>query len=622
MPAIPHRHSASLSRVALAAALGLLASASPLALRHDAHHGIALRAVTAQAAESFAIDKVEVDTKAGKLALQDIRVTGSSLSRSEVEALFKVANVKELAERLAKFDAESIVIGSMRWQQDNEAVKGDTIYEKIQASGIKAGAIARIEFGGAKATSTARAGKQKDIETKMTMGRMTLDALDLTAMARWIVDSDPTGAAPMKLIHGTYVIDSMEMSSPVFTARINKVTLSGFKARLPRKPIVDMVGTLSEMQKSDGSPKPELSIGTLTDLLDVWTSFEMGDGRIEGMAIGGKDDKGTAFAATVGPIRFSGGANAGGTSDGIDIRAADGFFKIGGSRFEGDGYGLVFAGLASAALNGEQGKSAKPEERAKLEAVMKGMKLRDLLFAFSNVDADLPDSKAKAERVRFQIAGFETRVGSYVGAIPTTSSVKLTSFKMPVPANSKDEGLKTLRELGLDTLDLSFGIDARWDEPKKTFSLADASVSVLKLAKVGLKGELGNIDKSLFDDPMSNWPLAMTSGTVRNLSISIENAGGLDKLIAKTAKDQKKTPEQLRVEIQTMGPAIIGAFMANHPDAAKLAEALTTFLKTLGSLSLTARAANGDGLNFTDFASASGNPAALLSKLRFDVSAK
>ncbi|MCA1998524.1 MAG: hypothetical protein LDL25_01925 [Hyphomicrobiales bacterium] len=611
---------APLPRLALAVALALGASALPF--RIDLSGGIALAPLVAAARENVSIDKIEIDTKAGKVVLGDLRVTGSSLARGEIEAIFRAASARDLGDRLAKFDAESLRIGTIRWLQDNESFSGETVYENVEARGIRAGAIGRLEIAGAKGNSVMKLGKQKDKPTRVALGRMAIDAFDLTAVARWITDADPTGKAPMKALHGPYSIESMEITGPEITMRANRTTVSGIKARLPRKPIVDMINVLGELAKQEGKEKPQLSIAALAEIIDVWTSFEMGEGRIEGIAFGGKDEKGNAFAATIGPVTFAGGAKAGGGTEAIDIRAADGFFKIKSSRFEGDGYAALFAGLAKAALAGEQGQKASLDERTRLETALKDLVLRDLVFAIGGIEADLPDTKAKSERVKFTLAGFEMRAGSFVGAIPTAIGLKLANFRMPVPANSKDDGIRTLREIGLDTLDLTTGIDARWDESKKTLAINDVSVNIAQLAKLALKAELGNIERKLFEDPQANWALAMMSGTIRSANVALENGGGLDKLVAKTAKDQKKTPDQLRVEMQTMGPAIIGAFLSNHPDAAKLAEALGSFLKTLGALNLTARAANGDGLTFTDFATASGNPAAILSKIRFDVSAR
>jgi hypothetical protein len=618
---------AAFSRTALLSLFALGASVSPFTLDLPSGSLPRLASSIAKARENVAISRIEIPTaNAGTFILSDIRVTGSSLTRAEFEALFQPESAKALTGRLARFDADTMSIGALEWRLDNEAIAITTRYERLEARDIRAGSIARIEIAGGKQLSVAKTGPHKDQDTSASFGRTTIDALNLAGTMRWLTDADPSGNAPMVALHGPYSIQSMEISGKDFSARTGLGSVSGFQARLARKPVLDIAAGFMTLAKSAEKPAPELGVGFLADLIDVYSSFEMGEGKVETMALAGKDARtGTAFAATAGPMTFSGGAKAGGRVEAIDMRLAEGFAKIGSSRFEGDGYALLFAGLAKAALAGEAAGKASPEEITRLEAALKGLALRDIAMGIDGLDVDLPPGEKDKgkERVKFTLAGFETRAGGFVGAVPTAIEMKLDRFRMPIPANTKDKGLRDLKEFGLAALDLTMGLHARYDEGKSTLALNDASVFLANLGKVALKAELGNVPKSFFENPQASWALALMGGTIRNARISIENnGGGLEKVIAKTAKDQKKSPEQFRVEIATMGPALIGAFMADHPDAGKLADALGTFLKSLGALDLAARSANGTGIGFADFAAAGGNPAAILAKLRFDVTAK
>ena len=62
--------------------------------------------------------------------------------------------------------------------------------------------------------------------------------------------------------------------------------------------------------------------------------------------------------------------------------------------------------------------------------------------------------------------------------------------------------------------------------------------------------------------------------------------------------------------------------MGGHPDGSALADALTKFIRSPGSLSVTAASNVPTGITVMDFSAASANPAVLLQKLKITASAK
>jgi hypothetical protein len=220
------------------------------------------------------------------------------------------------------------------------------------------------------------------------------------------------------------------------------------------------------------------------------------------------------------------------------------------------------------------------------------------------------------------LGAFDARMGGFVGTVPTRIDYALSGFRMPVPVDSKDQGLQTLRELGIDVIDLSMKVKGTWDEAKTRFIVDDVNADMGKMAKIGLKAEIGNIPRPIFESPMTAWTYTLLGANAQSLSFGIENRGGIDKLIAKTAKDQKKTPEQFKMELSAIAPAMIGMYLGGHPDGPALSDALTKFVRTPGTLTITLRAKTPGGLTAMELMAAGENPGALLQKLKIEAEAK
>lgn len=171
-------------------------------------------------------------------------------------------------------------------------------------------------------------------------------------------------------------------------------------------------------------------------------------------------------------------------------------------------------------------------------------------------------------------------------------------------------------------LDLSAQIKGTWDEGKARFVVNDIMADMGKFGRVSLKGELGNIPRPLFENPVQNWPVALMGGNVQTVTLTVDNKGGFEKMMIRTAGEQGKSVDQLKLELSGMAPMMIGAFMGGHPDGSALADALTKFIRSPGSLSVTAASNVPTGITVMDFSAASANPAVLLQKLKITASAK
>ena len=587
----------------------------------------------ALAKENVLIEKIEIPVAFGTITLNQVSVTGSSLSKADIEALFRANSLNGLAAKLETFDADRMAIRSIVMTVKAENNGSTTTYENIEASPIRKGVIEKIVQGSGRFDSKTRH-DDKEIVVNGTMGRVTVDALDRGAGMRWLTEADPTGKAPFKRVHGRYVMDSIKISSgDLFTADIGKIEGDYFEVRPTRRPFGTMYGDLikAEGKKDD----PTTSANVFAALLEFQNSYRFGFVTAAGVKADIKTPEGNG-TLSMGPMTLRGTTDQGMKLEKFELKMPDGFMRIGEIGSKGDVYGVMLTSMARALLlgldsngkNGADKKPMSPESRAALEAAAAdasaGLQGKDATVYVAGIEADLPPGKGakNPERVKFSLGGFESTVGGFIGITPTKLGLGLKKFVMALPATTTDTGIQTLKDIGLEKLDLSAGIAANWTEPGSKLSITDISVDIDKLAKVALKGELAGVPRAFFESPTTNWPMLLSTGNVQRIDIAVADRGGLDKVLAKTAKDQGKTADQFRMELAGIAPAMIAGVLAGHPDAAKLAQAVGTFLQSLKGLDVAAISASPAGITVPEIMAASNNPMMLLPKVKFEASAK
>lgn len=644
--------SSSRARRRLAALLMATALAPvTLSLIPDSHGRFGI--VQAFAKENITIDKIDLPNVGGGITLTGLSITGSTLSRAELEALLKASGIAGLADKLEKFDADRMTIASAEWRVKSPKQEMTTVYEGIEASNIKAGAIERLVMKGGRQSGKMKTGEKMQ-NTETLIGKLSMETIDLAGLFRWMGTADPTGKAPMKVLHGRYDLESMDIKMDEATIHIGRMTAAGFKARLAKQAPFDFMDIAADTAaKADN---PESGMKMLAYFLNVYPSFEFGGGEVEGARVVAKDKAtGVTFTGGMGKITFAGGAAPMFSVNDIAFKASDpagkedGSFSIKKVAQQGDVYALMMLGMkeafTAAAPDAKDAKKSPEAQRAEaalrqsVTEAAKGLTIKDFGFKLEGIDADFPPAKDTAaksgsvkaggakeppagDRVKLKLASFDATIASFVNLAPTRVDFVLSNLAVPLPSKSTDPGVVSLKAFGIDTVDLSARIKATWDEGKSRFMIDDIMADMGKFGKVSLKGELGGIQRPLFENPVQNWPVTLMGGNVQSVTIDLENKGGFEKVLAQAAADQKKTPEQFKLEMSGLAPMVLGSVMAGHADAGALSDAIAKFIRTPGLLHVKASANVPTGVTMMDFAAAQSNPTVLLQKLKFEASAK
>ena len=114
-----------------------------------------------------------------------------------------------------------------------------------------------------------------------------------------------------------------------------------------------------------------------------------------------------------------------------------------------------------------------------------------------NVDVAAPEksdeeaneeTKGTPERVKFTLKNFEMGLTKPFNGIPTDITIRQDDLTLPIPADSSEEVLVEARKLGIESLALSYGLSAGWDEPNNNLMIREISFSGKDIGSVNFSG--------------------------------------------------------------------------------------------------------------------------------------
>ena len=160
----------------------------------------------------------------------------------------------------------------------------------------------------------------------------------------------------------------------------------------------------------------------------------------------------------------------------------------------------------------------------------------------------------------YDIMGTKVTIGSYsiepisfYWLVPTT--LKLAMNDMVVTPGGAEGN--PLAEIGLDHLDLDFGLDWSFDGAAGTASLNELRIQESQLADAALTVNLTGINLAQLVDPNQMQMAAMGIG-LSYAKLYVKNNGGFEKALEAAAKQQGSTPDAVRQQALDQLTAIEG----------------------------------------------------------------
>jgi hypothetical protein len=592
----PDGSSVSVSRISLAEGIALV---SP-----------------ARAADPLVLEDVKVEAGGASYTMKRIELTGASSTREDVAALFDAASATPLYERLARITAEQISIPELVTTSKVADQTSTVVYRDIRLVGVSKGAIGSMAASGGTFDTS-----QNGDRVSGVVGPMAGVDIDATLVARIYGGKAGPGETELKTIYGGFTVDAIKGSSAkggAFT--IGRLALKNVKGRPTQEAWLPFLAEFAGKGDVSKLPPQERArfVRGLADMLD---SIAMESAEAVNLTVASPASSSEKAAVKIARVAYAGAA-MGKPNDmrmeGLEVTAQDGFGRIGAVSQTGWSFKTTLDAL----------RTTVGDPAADLSSIDPRVFIPELgTFAIRDVDLNVPDKKARetdpaAPNIRVGFKSFEVAAQAPVKGVPTALRIGLDRMTMAIPPGTKEEGLRDLLAMGYKDIDVSMGLDGRWNENAAEFNIGQIALQGVNMGSLAVRGVLGNVSRDVFAGDSATAQVALLGATVKQIGFTLENKGLAEKILEREAKRQKKSVDQLRKELGGMAQIGIPAMLGGSPNAKALGSAVAKFLLKPGRLTVTATAHDPGGLGFADFAMAQGDPTALLDEIELTAKAE
>lgn len=575
---------------------------------------VALPAVPILAKEKT---KPTVSTETGSdvdysVSIPVIDTVGSTLAADELQDILH-GNIAAHAEGLAELDATRITVPDITVSVTSAS--GDDSKEATFT--ITDLVLEGVEDGQAASISVAAMGLVAD-DVTFDFGTMSAANFDIGGILGLYGLVDHSSQTELEVIYTDLVGEGGSMEAEDVSCTFGGVQGAEFKARPLRTPFAEIISIAQAMEDEPDTVDPALMGRFLKIYADILTAFETSEVTFDGIACEGFTDDGKAMTIDLGDVAMGGmspGLYPSYSMDGLSIVVdGDGAVSL-------DNFTIKPMDLTSTIATLENAPELVDE--AWLEANARALIPAMEGLSFSGLDIDIPDPDNAGSRIQAKVAGFDLSLAAYLNGIPTDFDVSATNVQAEIPPTGGDETFEQLRALGITSIDAGFRVAAAWDETSDRIAVEEVSVSGVDLATVVLAGTIANATEDLFAlDPDTAMMSAM-GVAIKNLNLTVTDQGLSDIILAMVAAEQGADPETLRPVFAGLAQGGVIGMMAGAADAAKLGEAINSFVAGKAkTLVIGIDAKTDPGLGMMDFMAAEDDPTVLLGKVNISAEAK
>lgn len=475
-------------------------------------------------------DDVSIDTNELHVAIKHVELTGTSLSKADLLALFDTKSTTPASERLAKISATHIAIPEIeidikpKKDQPSDSPPQKIILHDVTMDDVVQGHAQKL----AVTDITANLLSPDSDAIQLALGPTKIADVDLPKAAALIAGTLGAEAQAIPLCSG-FDINGVKISVPKTKAEIGIASLSLKQVALAAK----------SDSSAHGASKFDIALLDFADLrfsgvngASTWTG-RFGHGALRQM-IANKISEGHVENASV-------------TGEGTTVTA--GSFGWQG-KFEVNNPSLPTAAISL----GQQTITADA-----LAVDLKG----------SSAPQGIPG--------HFQLSHFELMSRDPVDGIPTHSQARIDHFTFTLEG-VKDGDYAELAALGYDKVDLSSQFESHFEPTKHQFDLDGWSLTGIGMGALHLSARLDQVSSSLFSADQSVVEAAAVKVLLHQLEIKIENTGLFEKLVAAAAKREGSTPEAIKAKFTQDVATNVPALLNNGRGSDVLVAALTKFI--------------------------------------------
>ncbi len=436
---------------------------------------------------------------------------------------------------------------------------GDYTYSGVALRDIKDGKIASTTVE--RVTFTAAMNAAGKTET-LTGDVTNLAAYDFDA-ASTLMLLDPQHANDDK-----YYRAYRQMTAGAYTAsfekglrmRVEGVTVDDVGLRPSKLQFADLMAIVEAAPPPGTTPTPEQMRDLITKAAGIYDGIRIGGAQVRGLAM--DTPEGTFSIAAIRLANLENGKIAEFAFDGLEAKAPQGPVKIG--RFALKSLDIANLMRVSAQLSTSR-QSPAPEQLVGLLLLLEGTEIANLVAPYK--DSDKP----------VNIDTLNIAWGQFVGPLPTRARVTL---KMSGPVDLSDpDPFRMLAAAGINSAAVNIDLGAAWTENARSFALTPVAIEFGGLMTAAGSLTLANVQRETFSlNPLQAAIMAaqIEAGPVE---LSLRDTGGLDLVIAQSARSQNITREEARKAIADGIRETAMKMAAINPDVMALAGAITRFIE-------------------------------------------
>lgn len=602
----------------------MLKSMSFVGLRAIGTSILLLASSLAVSAADLTLTNLRYDAGVIKITIPRMDVRGTSLSESDVRGILDGTGPGDAVSRLARLEAGTVNIPELIMAQDMGGAGSQIMtYRDITMNNVKGGVIGRMRAAG-------MTGEMVDPTTgkiPYTIGEMNAESFDITLSARALTTSVPDPATvAMAQLYKTISYRDYVINLPAGMGQVSvaSVIAREARARPGKEPLLATfrgIMDMAEKQKADGNSKGDPSaadLALIARMLGFFDNIEYGVMDAEGFKGSFKADKDTA-TFSIGRMRFSDQAQQGGFAM-SDLKVDAGPAKVALAEFEMRDFGYRDSLRALAGMLERGDMNALMTGYAKLIPKLGTIRLRG--FNLEAPDTSQRNRRGPPEIIRASVKSMELGFGQQIDGIPTAMRFGAEEFAAPLPAGSREEGVRDLIAMGYKDINLSWLADLAWQQDREQMNIKALNISGKDMAALAFAGQLGNVSKDAFSTDTALAQVAWLSATAQRLTMTFENFGGIEKIVAREAAKAKKTPEALRREWGSMAAIGLPAILGDSAGAKAITNAISRFVAKPGKLGIDIASRSPGGIGVADAVQAMNAPQALFDKLEVQARAE
>jgi len=598
---------------------GLVLNAEPVVLRDIAGGGGPVRltvgavraplwsAAFAQEAGSFTLENLTVALESATFTMKSMRFSGVTSTRAEIDALFSPGATDPLSTRLAKIKAKEIVIPEIAFEMRG-ALAQRGAYRDVVLTDVADGRVGKAVIQSATAETETPAASASAV-----YGRMVAEDMDVAGMAKIYAEGSGQGTAAPILLQRSFSSEGISVKdSRGITMKVARGSGRDLRMRPGSEPLYEILKLAAE-QEQNSQPSEEAVRRMLTACLEMLTGAEFGAFELTGLEFAGPSEKPPIIG------RVARMAYLGRTADrpadlrleGFEVKAADGMAKIDLLSFTGFSFDTTFAALGRL-------KEKPIDEGTNLDpATLRALIPTIGTIRYAGIAFDVPNEKAigqNPERVKFSAKDVELTADKPINGVPTNVRLGVQNLAMPLPANSDEDGIRELLGMGYKAIDVSWRIAAAWSEQAREIGFSEISFNGVDMGRLSAKAVFGGVGREAFDPDSMMAMVALFGATAKSFDLTFDNAGLVDRLIERQAREQNKSPEAMRRELAVAATAMVPAMLGPSDQTRALGQAIARFVAKPVRLRISAKAKNPAGIGFNDIAGAD-TPGRFLSKV-------